>query len=116
MEECTLRFTGKRGRHLFHLMAGCRFDASVGKNEGYAKSFVMIFRRRQVPEIIHQGYHIGAGFSDVVMLVGFFAGVLLDLLSPNLVKHGVKRRVHRVSCIGKGKQWILQSSVQWPAC
>jgi hypothetical protein len=28
----------------------------------------------------------------------------------------VKRRVQRVCYVGKGKRWILQSSVQLPAC
>ena len=28
----------------------------------------------------------------------------------------VKRRVHRVCYFGKGKRWILQSSVYWLAC
>jgi phospholipid/cholesterol/gamma-HCH transport system permease protein len=45
----------------------------------FAKSFVMIFRRRQVPEIIEQVYHIGARSSAIVMLVGLFSGMVLGL-------------------------------------
>jgi len=35
----------------------------------FAKSFVMIFRPKQLPEIIQQVYHIGARSSAIVMLV-----------------------------------------------
>ncbi len=45
----------------------------------FSKSFVAIFRPRQLPEIIEQVYHIGARSSAIVMLVGLFAGMVLGL-------------------------------------
>jgi phospholipid/cholesterol/gamma-HCH transport system permease protein len=45
----------------------------------FSKSFVMIFRRRQLPEIIQQVYHIATTSSNIVMLVGLFTGMVLGL-------------------------------------
>jgi len=45
----------------------------------FSKSFVMIFRPKQLPEIIQQIYHIGARSSNIVMLVGLFTGMVLGL-------------------------------------
>ena len=45
----------------------------------FSKSFVMIFRPKQLPEIIQQVYHIGAKSSNIVMLVGLFTGMVLGL-------------------------------------
>jgi phospholipid/cholesterol/gamma-HCH transport system permease protein len=45
----------------------------------FGKSFVMIFRPKQLPEIIQQVYHIGARSSNIVMLVGLFTGMVLGL-------------------------------------
>jgi len=53
------------------------------------KSFVMIFRPKQVPEILRQVYHIGAKSANIVMLVGLFTGMVLGLqLYYAMVKFG----------------------------
>jgi phospholipid/cholesterol/gamma-HCH transport system permease protein len=44
-----------------------------------SKSVLMIFRPKQLPEIIQQVYHIGARSSNIVMLVGLFTGMVLGL-------------------------------------
>jgi hypothetical protein len=55
----------------------------------FSKSFVMIFRPKQLPEIIQQVYHIGARSSNIVMLVGLFTGMVLGLqLDYVLAKFG----------------------------
>ncbi len=52
-------------------------------------SFINIFRRKQVQEIISQTFYIGAGSSLIVMLVGLFTGMVLGLqLFYTLVKFG----------------------------
>ncbi len=43
----------------------------------FFRSFIMIFRIKQIPEIIAQVYFIGAKSSQIVMLVGFFTGMVL---------------------------------------
>jgi phospholipid/cholesterol/gamma-HCH transport system permease protein len=43
------------------------------------KSFILIFRPKQVSEIIRQIYHIGAKSANIVMLVGLFTGMVLGL-------------------------------------
>ena len=54
-----------------------------------AKAFLMIFRRRQIPGIIQQVYYIGARSVTIIMLVGFFTGMVLGLqLYYTLVKFG----------------------------
>jgi len=45
----------------------------------FSKSFVMIFRPKQLPEILQQVYTIGARSSNIVMLVGLFTGMVLGL-------------------------------------
>jgi phospholipid/cholesterol/gamma-HCH transport system permease protein len=45
----------------------------------FSKSFAMIFRPKQLPEIIQQVYYIGARSSTIVMLVGLFTGMVLGL-------------------------------------
>jgi phospholipid/cholesterol/gamma-HCH transport system permease protein len=45
----------------------------------FGKSFVMIFRSKQLPEIIQQVYYIGARSSTIVILVGLFTGMVLGL-------------------------------------
>lgn len=53
------------------------------------KSFLMIFRPRQLPLIIEQVYFIGARSATIVMLVGLFTGMVLGLqLYHTLVKFG----------------------------
>ena len=53
------------------------------------KAFLMIFRRRQLPRIIQQVYYIGARSTTIVMVVGFFTGMVLGLqLYYALVKFG----------------------------
>jgi phospholipid/cholesterol/gamma-HCH transport system permease protein len=55
----------------------------------FFRSFFMIFRIKQVPEIIAQIYFIGAKSASIVMLVGFFTGMVLGLqLYFVLVKFG----------------------------
>ncbi len=55
----------------------------------FALAFVNIFRRKQFREIINQIYHIGAGSSLIVMLVGLFTGMVMGLqLFYTLVKFG----------------------------
>jgi phospholipid/cholesterol/gamma-HCH transport system permease protein len=45
----------------------------------FSRSLVMIFRPKQLPEIVQQVYHIGATSSAIVMLVGLFTGMVLGL-------------------------------------
>jgi phospholipid/cholesterol/gamma-HCH transport system permease protein len=45
----------------------------------FSKSFALIFRPKQLPEIIQQVYYIGARSSTIVMLVGLFTGMVLGL-------------------------------------
>lgn len=48
-----------------------------------------IFRRKQIREIVHQVFYIGASSSLIVMLVGLFTGMVLGLqLFYTLVKFG----------------------------
>jgi phospholipid/cholesterol/gamma-HCH transport system permease protein len=55
----------------------------------FALAFVNIFRRKQLREIVNQVYHIGAGSSLIVMLVGLFTGMVMGLqLFYTLVKFG----------------------------
>ena len=55
----------------------------------FFRSFFMIFRIKQIPEIIAQIYFIGAKSAQIVMLVGFFTGMVLGLqLYFVLVKFG----------------------------
>ena len=56
-----------------------------------AKAFLMIFRMRQLPGIIQQVYYIGARSVTIIMLVGFFTGMVLGLQSYHaLVKFGAE--------------------------
>jgi phospholipid/cholesterol/gamma-HCH transport system permease protein len=49
----------------------------------------MIFRLKQIPEIVQQIYFIGAKSAQIVMLVGFFTGMVLGLqLYYVLIKFG----------------------------
>jgi phospholipid/cholesterol/gamma-HCH transport system permease protein len=55
----------------------------------FCQAFGNIFRRKQIREIINQVYHIGAGSSLIVMLVGLFTGMVMGLqLFYTLVKFG----------------------------
>jgi phospholipid/cholesterol/gamma-HCH transport system permease protein len=55
----------------------------------FFRSFFMIFRVKAIPEIIQQIYFIGAKSAQIVMLVGFFTGMVLGLqLYFVLVKFG----------------------------
>jgi len=45
----------------------------------FFRAFFMIFRFQQIPEIVHQIYFIGARSAQIVMLVGFFTGMVLGL-------------------------------------
>jgi phospholipid/cholesterol/gamma-HCH transport system permease protein len=53
------------------------------------RSFIMIFHYKQIPAIVQQIYFIGAKSAQIVMLVGFFTGMVLGLqLYHVLVKFG----------------------------
>jgi len=55
----------------------------------FFRSFFMIFRLKAIPDIIAQVYFIGAKSAQIVMLVGFFTGMVLGLqLYFVLVKFG----------------------------
>jgi len=55
----------------------------------FFRSFFMIFRTKAIPDIVQQIYFIGAKSSQIVMLVGFFTGMVLGLqLYFVLVKFG----------------------------
>jgi phospholipid/cholesterol/gamma-HCH transport system permease protein len=45
----------------------------------FFRSFIMIFRIKQIQEIIAQVYFIGAKSAQIVLLVGFFTGMVLGL-------------------------------------
>jgi phospholipid/cholesterol/gamma-HCH transport system permease protein len=45
----------------------------------FFRAFFMIFRLKQIPEIVQQIYFIGAKSAQIVMLVGFFTGMVLGL-------------------------------------
>jgi phospholipid/cholesterol/gamma-HCH transport system permease protein len=55
----------------------------------FFRSFIMIFRIKAIPDIIAQVYFIGAKSTQIVLLVGFFTGMVLGLqLYFVLVKFG----------------------------
>ena len=55
----------------------------------FFRSFFLIFRVKAIPDIIQQIYFIGAKSAQIVMLVGFFTGMVLGLqLYFVLVKFG----------------------------
>jgi phospholipid/cholesterol/gamma-HCH transport system permease protein len=55
----------------------------------FFRSFFMIFRIKAIPEILQQIYFIGARSVQIVVLVGFFTGMVLGLqLYHVLVKFG----------------------------
>ena len=55
------------------------------------KACIMIFRPKQIPAIIQQVYYIGAKSITIIMLVGFFTGMVLGLQSYHaLVKFGAQ--------------------------
>jgi phospholipid/cholesterol/gamma-HCH transport system permease protein len=45
----------------------------------FFRSFIMMFRLKAIPDIIQQIYYIGAKSTQIVMLVGFFTGMVLGL-------------------------------------
>ena len=45
----------------------------------FFRSFIMMFRFKAIPDIIQQIYYIGAKSAQIVMLVGFFTGMVLGL-------------------------------------
>jgi phospholipid/cholesterol/gamma-HCH transport system permease protein len=55
------------------------------------KAFLMIFRPKQIAGIVQQIYYIGARSVTIIMLVGFFTGMVLGLQSYHaLVKFGAE--------------------------
>jgi two-component system capsular synthesis sensor histidine kinase RcsC len=73
---------GEKGRHLLKLMAGCRFDASVGKKEGgilfLTRSYDLAIIDLDVPEM--NVWELSRIFRDhspktpVIMIIGFLEG------------------------------------------
>ncbi len=54
-------------------------------------AFLQIFKAKQLPKIVQQIYYIGAKSSMIVLLVGFFTGMVLGLQSYHaLVKFGAQ--------------------------
>ncbi|MCU0560187.1 MAG: ABC transporter permease [Desulfobacterales bacterium] len=45
----------------------------------FVRAVVLVFHPKQVREIVHQVYFIGARSANIVMLVGFFTGMVLGL-------------------------------------
>ena len=45
----------------------------------FFRSFILMFRIKAIPDIIQQIYYIGAKSAQIVMLVGFFTGMVLGL-------------------------------------
>ena len=45
----------------------------------FFRSFILMFRLKAIPDIIQQVYYIGAKSAQIVMLVGFFTGMVLGL-------------------------------------
>ena len=55
----------------------------------FARAFGMIFRPKQLPEIVKEVFHIGARSSNIVMIVALFTGMVLGLqLYYTLIKFG----------------------------
>ncbi len=55
----------------------------------FVRAFLMIFRPKQFSKIIKQVYYIGAGSTNIVMLVALFTGMVMGLqLYHTLVKFG----------------------------
>lgn len=55
----------------------------------FSTAFLRIFKRKQLIEIIHQVYYIGATSSSIVIIVGLFTGMVLGLqLYYTLIKFG----------------------------
>jgi len=55
----------------------------------FLKAFVLIFRPKMLQEIVQQIYYIGAKSAQIVMLVGFFTGMVMGLqLYYVLIKFG----------------------------
>jgi phospholipid/cholesterol/gamma-HCH transport system permease protein len=59
---------------------GIRLNNDLGAMAIFlARAVVLIFHPRQIPEIIHQVYFIGARSASIVALVGLFTGMVLGL-------------------------------------
>ena len=55
----------------------------------FVRAFGMIFRPRQLPEIVKEMFHIGAKSTNIVILVALFTGMVLGLqLYYTLIKFG----------------------------
>jgi phospholipid/cholesterol/gamma-HCH transport system permease protein len=55
----------------------------------FGKALQMVFRPKQVREVIQQVYHIGARSTNIVMLIALFTGMVLGLqLYYTLIKFG----------------------------
>jgi phospholipid/cholesterol/gamma-HCH transport system permease protein len=67
-----------------------RLNANLGAmGIFFFRAVIMIFRVKVIPEIVQQIYFIGARSAQIVMLVGFFTGMVLGLqLYFVLVKFG----------------------------
>ena len=69
-------------RSFFNLFGGrtLRLNNDLGAMAiFFFRSFIMIFRIKAIPDIIQQIYFIGAKSTQIVLLVGFFTGMVLGL-------------------------------------
>jgi len=79
---------------MFPFTAIGRVTMSLVNNLGaaaifFARAFGMIFRPKQLPEIVKEVFHIGARSSNIVMIVALFTGMVLGLqLYYTLIKFG----------------------------
>ncbi len=91
-EEMALRPSKGLARPLFDYFGGkaLRLNSDLGAMAiFFFRSFFMIFRFKAIPDIVQQVYFIGAKSAQIVMLVGFFTGMVLGLqLYFVLVKFG----------------------------
>ena len=91
-EEMALRPSKGLARSLFDYFGGkaLRLNSDLGAMAiFFFRSFFMIFRLKAIPDIVQQVYFIGAKSAQIVMLVGFFTGMVLGLqLYFVLVKFG----------------------------
>ena len=91
-ESIVLKPQKKPVRSFFNLFGGktLRLNNDLGAlGIFFFRSFIMIFRLKAIPDIIAQVYFIGAKSTQIVLLVGFFTGMVLGLqLYFVLVKFG----------------------------
>jgi phospholipid/cholesterol/gamma-HCH transport system permease protein len=91
-EQISLSPTEGPLKSFFNFFGGktLRLNNDLGAmNIFFFRSFFMIFRIKAIPDIIQQVYFIGAKSTQIVLLVGFFTGMVLGLqLYFVLIKFG----------------------------